>query len=343
MSRMSAISPTDLKRCVAGTRVDLREVGLREGLQAQPNVVPTESKVRWAKKLINAGYSEINAVSFVRPDVMPQMADAEALLERLADALSLTTRVSGLAPNQRGVDRAIAARRHEQLHDVILVTAATASTLQANGMSADPEQRMSEIERWAALCKEAGLRVIVFISAALGCSIEGRVEPGVVLRLAERLGGIASVDEIVISDSTGQADPLQVHNLLARLADVAPIDQRLGLHFHDSRGAGLANIAVAMLSPFQWFAVDTAFGGWGGDVPFIPEASGNVSSEDVAEMLKGMGCDLRVDVERVIEVTKEVSLALNILPRSRVADTGVVRWKNDPSHRMRGGDSDYRR
>jgi hydroxymethylglutaryl-CoA lyase len=338
---MTAVSPSDLEQSIAGTRVDLREVGLREGLQAQPHVVPTESKVLWATRLINAGYNEINAVSFVRPDLMPQMADAELVLEGVAEALAPSTRLSGLAPNQRGVDRAIAARQREQLHDVILVTATTASTLRANGMTAEPERRITEIERWAAVCKEAGLRIVVFISAAFGCSIEGRVEPGVVLNLAQKLGGISGVDEVVISDSTGQADPIQVHNLLTHLADAVPSDKRLGLHFHDSRGAGLANIVAALLSPFQWLALDTAFGGWGGDVPFIPEASGNVASEDVAEMLKGMGYEPGVDVEQVIEVTKEVSLALSMLPRSRVAETGIVRWKYHPSYRTQGGDSDH--
>jgi isopropylmalate/homocitrate/citramalate synthase len=196
-------------------------------------------------------------------------------------------------------------------------------------MTPDLEKRIGEIDRWAWLAKESGLRVIVFISAAFGCSIEGEVSADIVLQTASRLSRIASVDEIVISDSTGQADPLQVITLLTRLADAIAVDRRLGLHFHDSRGAALANIFAALLSPFNSVVVDCAFGGWGGDVPFIPEAAGNVSSEDTAEMLAGLGYDLGIHVEDVITVAREAQRVLDLPLRSRVAETGIVRWKRD--------------
>ena len=324
---MPPLSSTTLRETFSSKTVVLREVGLREAIQAQPKEVATDTKARWVHQLVGAGYTEINPVSFVSPKAMPQMADAESLLDQIADAIAPGTRLSGLAPNQRGVDRAIAAREREHLHEAIMVTAATSSTLRNNGMTADLDARMAEIERWSALCQEADLGVIVFISAAFGCSIEGRVDPDVVLDQAEKLDRLEAVDEIVISDSTGQADPAQVHGLLTQLASAVSADRRLGLHFHDSRGAGLANIVGALLSPFDQLVFDTAFGGWGGDVPFIPEAAGNVSSEDVAEMIMGMGFDVGIDIERVIEVTDEAARAMDLTSRSRVADTGPVKWK----------------
>jgi isopropylmalate/homocitrate/citramalate synthase len=327
------IGANELRAKILNANIVLREVGLREGLQAQPLVVPTETKAQWMVRLVAAGFNEVNPVSFVRSDVMPQMADAETFLDQVTESLPANVRVSGLSPNQKGVDRAIAAHRRGQLSDAILVTAATASTLSANGMTANIDQRISEVAHWAEACKSAGLGVIVFISAAFGCSIEGRVPPEAVIRIAGKLKETASVDEIVLSDSTGQGDPLQVHELLSRLARELPKEERLGLHFHDSRGAGLANILAAMMSPFTSVVIDTAFGGWGGDIPFIPEAAGNVASEDVAEMLIGMGHDVAIDVSAVAEVTKEALSLLGVPLRSRVAETGIVRWKPRQSRR----------
>lgn len=303
--------------------VKVREVGLREGLQADPTVVPTDVKVKIGRTLLDAGVPALNAAALVHPKVMPQMADAEALLEGLGETAAT---ISVLAPNSRGVDRALKLREKGLADELLLINAMTDGVLKANGLDRTVEEHLVEVAEMAALGSEAGMRVTVFISSAFGCSIEGHVPQASVVAMVERLMSIGGIDEIVISDSTGQADPLQVRLLLA---DLAPRVEGfpLTLHFHDSRGAGSANVLAAVESPIENLTLDMSFGGLGGDVPFIPEAAGNVATEDICEMLHGMGIETGVSVEGIIEASRILKEATGRAIQSRVFETGVVGWK----------------
>src|SRR4029078_9091785 len=126
-----------------------------------------------------------------------------------------------------------------------------------------------------------------------------------------------------------QADPLQVHGLLTEVATVLPTDQRLGVHLHDTRGAGLANVFAARTSPFAHIVIDAAFGGWGGDWPFIPEAFGNVATEDVVEMLIGMGFDSGIDVARVMAVSKNSANLSGRPMGAKLVDAQPIAWKRE--------------
>lgn len=304
--------------------VRLREVGPREALQANPEILPTAVKVELIRALAGAGFRAINAVALVSPRAMPHMADAEAVLEQLGPLPGVT--ISALAPNMRAMQRALALRAAGLLDEVHLLHAATQSVLKANGIEETLDERLSNIIELAEVAKAVGLRTSVFVSASFGCSIEGLVPAEVPIHIAQQLKDSAVVDEVVISDSTGQADPRQVSELLERLA-VAVAAFPVTLHFHDSRGAALANVLAALDSPIEELTLDAGFGGLGGDVPFLPEASGNVASEDLLEMLHGMGVSTGVDTSKLLEAGRQFSAATGWTFPSRTPAVGPVRWK----------------
>jgi isopropylmalate/homocitrate/citramalate synthase len=316
----------EIARALSTTRVDFREVGLREGLQSHDLVLPTEAKVELFRELRGAGCREINAVAFVHPVRMPQMADAEDVLRALGPAREGVT-ISGLVPNDRGLQRALVMRDEGLLDLVFLVFAESKAALEVNGFTASHEELLEQIERSAAVARGVELDVSVFISTSYGCSVLGRVDPDSVLEHARRLSRMEGVTELVISDSTGQADPLQVLRLLTDLNEVVPRDRRIAVHFHDTRGAGLANVFAALLSPFEHLVVDGAFGGWGGDWPMLKEAYGNVATEDVVEMLLGLGIDLGIDVDAVSAVTRDYARRSGRSPHAKLASASTIGWK----------------
>jgi len=204
--------------------------------------------------------------------------------------------------------------------------AASQSVLKANGIEETLDERLSNVIEQADLAKAAGLRTSVFVSASFGCSIEGRIRPQVPIAIAQQLKESAVVDEVVISDSTGQADPRQVADMLERL-NAAVGTFPVTLHLHDSRGAALANVVAALDSPIAELTLDVGFGGLGGDVPFLPEASGNVASEDLVEMLHGMGVSTGVDTGKLLEAVRRFSAATGWTLQSRTPAVGPVLWK----------------
>jgi isopropylmalate/homocitrate/citramalate synthase len=311
---------------VGGTTVTLREVGMREGLQSDGTVLATAQKLELLHGLISADCREINAVSFVSPARMPHMADAEELLRALGDERG-GIELSGLVPNDRGLARALAMHSEGLLDRILLVFMDSEAGLAANGMTASRGQLLNQLRRHAATASEAGLHVSVFLSMAFGSSLEGRMDPAKVQRSAADITAIPGVGELILSDSVGHADPMQVHDLLTRLTGVLATERRIGLHFHDTRGAALANVVAALASPFQSIVFDGAFGGWGGDYPFIPEAYGNVATEDLAEMLHGMGLDVGIDVEKVMDVSRAYSGYSGRAVESRLHAAGPVAWK----------------
>ncbi len=305
--------------------VQVREVGPREALQANPEVVPKDVKVQLIRGLAAAGVKAINAVSLVSPKAMPHMADAEAVLEALGPMPGVT--ISALAPNMRALDRALALHRSGLLDEVHLLHAATQSVLKVNGIQGTVEERLSDILELADSARTSGLRTSVFVSASFGCSMEGEVAPEVPIAIATRLKESGAVDEVVISDSTGQADPRQVSEFLARFASEIG-DFPLTLHFHDSRGTALANALAALDSPVEELTLDAGFGGLGGDVPFLPEAAGNLATEDLVEMLHGMGVATGIETSKLLDAGTRFATATGWTFRSQTHAVGIVRWKH---------------
>jgi isopropylmalate/homocitrate/citramalate synthase len=253
------------------------------------------------------------------------MADAEEVLvgiQRRADTI-----ISALVPNERGLERAAAAFASGQLQEALLLHAATASVLRVNGLPDDLAKNFRRTVGLARAAKATGLRTVVFISAAFGCSIEGRVAPTLVHRIAVELYESGSVDEVVFSDSTGQADPAQVTEFFE---GVLPLLNGLPftVHFHDSRGSAISNTYALLLLQPRGLTLDCAIGGLGGDVPFLPEAAGNVCTEDLVSLLDGLRIQSGVQLTAVLEISARLK---ELYPGryfpSRTLAVGPVAWK----------------
>jgi isopropylmalate/homocitrate/citramalate synthase len=284
-------------------RVELREVGLRDGLQSRPDVVPTGVKAEVLRRLVAAGFRKINAVALVNPRLMPQVGDSEALLEAVGPVEGVT--VSGLVLNRRGLERAIALAGNGLLDEVQFLHATTSGVLVANSLPSEIAVNQAGVLEMARAASAEGLRTLVFLSASFGCSIEGPVAPDVPQGIAEELVASGVVDEICFSDSTGQAVPVQVHEFFERAADRLP-GVPLTAHFHDTRGVALANVLALLELGLGRLTIDAAFGGLGGDVPFLPEASGNVCTEDLVSMLERSGVSTGIDLAGVLRAVELV-------------------------------------
>jgi hydroxymethylglutaryl-CoA lyase len=272
--------------------IELVEVGPRDGLQSEPEIVPTEVKLELIARLADAGLRRIEVTSFVNPQRVPQMADAEAVLTQLPRRDDL--HYIGLVLNRKGFDRAFAAGCRE----IGMVVAATDSFGQRNqGATID-----AAIDAWneiAPLAHVAGVRAQVTISVAFGCPFEGEVEPERVVAIAKRLA-VAKPLEIVLADTIGVAVPSQVAALVDRVKQALPAIS-LRCHFHNTRNTAIANAYAAVLAGVT--TLDSSVGGIGG-CPFAPNASGNVATEDLLYLLSRSGFNTGVDMNKVIETTR---------------------------------------
>ena len=290
-------SPNDAAR----ERVVVTDVALRDGLQNQPEHVGTAGKAALMRALAAAGVPSIEAASFVSPRAVPQMADAA---EVIAEALALAPlRASALAPNLRGLERAIAAGTREVA--VVLSCTETMNRKNINMSLAEATRVSCETLRAA---RTRGLATRGYLAVAFECPFEGTTPPERVLELGLALLE-AGADEIVVADTIGAASPAQVQQLLGRLLLQLPVD-RLGLHLHDTRGMGVANAYAGLELGVRRF--DASAGGLGG-CPFAPGASGNVATEDLVLMLEQSGFATGISLPGLASA---VDLASSLLGRS---------------------------
>ena len=283
------------------TAVDVRiyEVGPRDGLQAEGTVVATEDKLRFVQLLAAAGLREIEATSFVSAKAIPQLADADELMAGLERRPGV--RYPVLVPNQRGLDRAIAA----EVDAICLFTAATESYVRSNiGMSI--QESLAAFEPIATEARRRGWWLRAYVSTAFGCPYEGQVDAAAVVRVAERLLAMG-VDELSISDTVGVAAPADVDRVLGALAAAGIGTEVLALHLHDTRGTALANVMAAMERGITAF--DASTGGTGGS-PFAPGAAGNLATEDLVYLLDRQGLRHGVDLDAVLEAGRFIGQAL---------------------------------
>jgi hydroxymethylglutaryl-CoA lyase len=269
-------------------RVTMREVGTRDGIQSLGAFVPTEQKIEMANRLARTGLTRIEVTSFVSPRAVPQMADAEQVMAGIdrVDGVSWEP----LVPNLRGAERALATRP-----DRILVVLAASDTFNLKNIRMTIDDSLASIGEIIPLAHQAGVPVIAAISTSFGCPYEGDVPEerlfGVIAALLER-----GADEISIADTTGMANPLQVERTVGRVRERWP-EVDFGLHFHNTRGMGLANVVAGLRAGVTIY--DASIGGIGG-CPFAPKATGNVSTEDVVHMLHEMGIGTGIDLEALI-------------------------------------------
>jgi isopropylmalate/homocitrate/citramalate synthase len=268
----------------------IREVGPRDGLQNEKQIVPPETRAELVGRLAAAGLRRIEAVSFVNPERVPQMARAEEVVAAVERRDGVV--YSGLALNERGYDRL----RETGLSEVSFAVAATESFSQRNA-GASVDAALEDGERIVARAKEDGIQASVTISVAFGCPFEGSVDPNRVVEIAERVAA-AEPDEIVLADTIGVGTPSRVRGLLER---VIALGTPVGGHFHNTRNTGFANAYAALEAGAA--SLDASVGGLGG-CPFAPKATGNVATEDLAYLLEGEGVETGVDLEALIGISE---------------------------------------
>ncbi|CNE94971.1 isopropylmalate/homocitrate/citramalate synthase [Mycobacterium tuberculosis] len=279
--------------------VELIEAGPRDGLQNEAAILPTADKVRLIERSVAAGLRRIEAVSFVNPKRVPQMADAEAVMERVPRPDGV--RYAGLVLNPRGLDRALAAG----VDEVNVVVVSTDEFSRRNqGCSVD--EGVANWARIAAAARAAGLFRTVTIAASFGCPFEGEVPAERVLDLVRRVAE-SEPDEIALADTIGVGVPAQVRTLLRGAAEIAP-DVPLRCHFHNTRNTGYANALTALDHGVS--ALDASTGGFGG-CPFAPAATGNIATEDLLYALDRTGVTTGVRMAPVTETAAWLSERLD--------------------------------
>ena len=273
-------------------RISLREVGPRDGLQNE-DPVPTDAKVKLVDALSGTGVRRIEAVSFVRPEAIPQMGDANEVWERIEREPGV--RYSALVPNLKGALRALDAGFTE-LEAVV----SASDTHNRKNVNRSTEQSLDEIAEIIDQAHQRGATVQVIVSTAWGCPYEGDVP-------VERVVGVASravrdgADSASFGDTTGMATPARVHRLVGEFRSALP-GTGLNLHFHNTRGTGLANVLAALELGVSDF--DASVGGLGG-CPYAPGATGNIATEELVHMVEDMGIDTGVNLEAMIDAAAE--------------------------------------
>ncbi|MEW2632090.1 hydroxymethylglutaryl-CoA lyase [Streptomyces sp. NPDC048389] len=269
-------------------RVRIHEVGPRDGLQNEKSVVPTEVKAEFVRRLAGAGLTTVEATSFVHPEWVPQLADAEKLFPLVRDLAGV--RLPVLVPNDRGLDRALGLGARE----VAVFASATESFAKAN-LNRTVDEALAMFEPVVTRAVEHGLRVRGYLSMCFGDPWEGPVPVEQVVRVTRRLADIGC-DELSLGDTIGVATPGHVAALLTALNEAGVTSDRLAVHFHDTYGQALANTLAALQHGVS--VVDSSAGGLGG-CPYAKSATGNLATEDLVWMLHGLGVETGVDLGRL--------------------------------------------
>jgi hydroxymethylglutaryl-CoA lyase len=290
-------------------RISLREVGPRDGLQNE-DPVSTDGKVDLIDTLSATGVGRIETVSFVHPSAIPQMADAAEVWSRIHRTEGV--RYSALVPNLKGAERALSAGFRE-----IEVVVSASDTHNRHNVGRSTQESVDDIARIIARAHDEGATVQTIVATAWGCPYEGDVP-------VERVVGIArrtvddGADSLAYGDTTGMATPSRVTRLVGETRSALP-DVGLGLHFHNTRGTGLANVLAALELGVDDF--DASVGGLGG-CPYAPGASGNIATEELVHMVEDMGVETGIDLERMIEAAAEAERLVGRALPSQVLRAG---------------------
>jgi hydroxymethylglutaryl-CoA lyase len=281
-------------------RVTICEVGPRDGLQNEAQTVPAADKVRYIEMLVDAGVTAIEATSFVSPVAVPQLSDADKVFPAIRKRPGV--RYITLVPNERGLDRALAAGVKE-----IAVFTAASETFALRNIRMSIEASLATFGTVIARAHANGMTVRASVSTAFGCPFEGAVPVANVVRVTQALLA-AGADTLSVADTIGVATPNQVVDVVGALVNAGIGLDRFGLHFHDTRGTALANIMAGLQLGVHEY--DSSAGGLGG-CPFAPGATGNVATEDVLYLLHGMGIETGIDIDRLRDASRFIDGVLH--------------------------------
>jgi len=302
---------------MSGEHVDIREVGPRDGFQNEPEVIATADKVRLIDALARTGLERLEVTSFVRADVIPQLADAAEVLGAIdpPDGVSLSV----LVPNERGL---AAALEHRDRFDEVNVFLSASEAHNRANVNRSVEESLAGLERVVGRARGEGLRCEGVISVAFGCPYEGHVAPERVFAIARRLID-AGAEEVGFGDTTGMANPAQVRDYFPAARAALGDDVQLTAHFHNTRGQGLANVFAAYEAGVLSF--ETSFGELGG-CPVPKGATGNVATEDVVSMFHEMGAETGIDLAKLLDAAHAAQAVLGRPLGSHLLTAGPVVW-----------------
>lgn len=274
-------------------RIHINDVAVRDGFQIEKTVIPTETKIALIDTLSETGIAKIEATSFVHPKLVPNMADAVEVLANIRRVPGVTYSV--LVPNSKGMERAVETHRSRGRIDEINVFMSASETHNRANVNRSCDESFRDFEAMIALAKAAGIRMNGTISTSFGCPFEGHVPEERVLGFVARYAALG-FDGITLADTTGMANPAQVERLSAAAVKSFPA-MPFTLHFHNTRGMGLANVIAGIRAGI--LSYDGSLAGLGG-CPFAPGATGNICTEDMVNMLEDMGYDTGVDLDRLL-------------------------------------------
>jgi len=300
-------------------RVAIREVGPRDGFQNEPEIIPTARKVELIEALARTGITRIEVTSFVRAEVIPQLADAEEVLRSVRIPKHVS--VSVLIPNERGLERALALREHARFDEVNVFLSAS-ETHNRHNVNRGVEESLQGASAVLAHARQEGLHCEGVISTSFGCPYEGAVPAARVLQIAARLRD-AGAQEIAFGDTTGMANPRQVREFFTVARAQLGHEPLLTAHFHNTRGQGLANALAALEAGVASF--ESSFGELGG-CPVPPGATGNVATEDLVSMLEEMGIETGVELTALLRCSARAQEILGRPLGSHTLLAGPVQW-----------------
>lgn len=270
-------------------KVDVYEVGPRDGLQNELRTLATEDKARLIQALIDAGLKRIEVTSFVSPRWIPQLADAEKLLSMVPRREGVV--FSALVPNLKGLERA----REARLQEAAVFLSVTEAHSKKN-INKSVDEAIATVTEVAREAKAAGMRVRCYLSTVWGCPYEGLTPVSKVLEVVKRLSEVGFY-QLSLGDTIGVGTPTQTAEIVGEVSKLVPLEQ-IALHLHDTRGTALANVLVGLSMGVTTY--DSSIGGLGG-CPYAPGAAGNLSTEDLAYMLHGMGVETGIDLQKLVD------------------------------------------
>ena len=310
-------------------RIYVNDVAVRDGFQIEKSFVPTGTKIELINQLSRTGLHKIETTSFVSPKAVPALADAREVLAGI-DRVPGVTYVA-LVPNVRGVQNAAEApRKPDELNAVV----SASETHNRANINRTHEQSLAELPTMVRIAHEAGMKITMSLSTTFGCPFEGRVHEDVVFDLVERFVSLG-FDGISLADTTGMANPRQVRELTAQvLKRFPPPDETYyTLHFHNTRGMGLANVVAGIEAGVRSF--DGSLSGLGG-CPFAPGATGNICTEDMVNMLVDMGYDTRIDLAKLLAVARRIPVVVGHDTPGQVMKAGQTLELHEPPEYVRG-------
>lgn len=304
---------------MTGKNIEVVEVGPRDGLQNEPDIISTADKLSLIERMIDFGARRLEVASFVHPARVPQMADAEAVIAGLPDHPDTT--YIGLTLNKRGVMRALATRDDGPKNgkargiDQVGCVVVASDTFGQKNQGQTIAEGIAENRDMIRFARAEGMRAQVTISAAFGCPFEGEVQPATVLAIAEELAA-EGPEEIALADTIGVGVPAQVEDLFGKLGDLLAGKIPMRSHFHNTRGTGIANAWAAYQVGVTAF--DASLGGLGG-CPFAPKATGNIATEDLIYLMKQSGVETGIDLDAAIGANRWIAGVLGRELPSQVA------------------------